>query len=218
MVYCVSRPLKGMLGGRLTRIDPQTLAVTSYKDTELIPHQSYASVTAVPETNELFITSSTGGGTGARAITTETYVFLWDTKTAAVSHRAQPLPGVRTYGNAVRAPNGIIYGFSGNRYYAFDPRQRKTIFTGVLERAQANANTHVMLCEHPAPNGMLYGVDTVSGNIVVIDPADHSIRVLGHDPTLLDTRFAGIYPDGYLYYGYHSALMRIKVSGPATRN
>ncbi len=216
MVYCVSRPLKGMLGGRLTRIDPKTLAVTSYKDTELIPHQSYASVTTVPETGELFITASTGGGTGARAITTETYVFLWDTKTASVSHRAQPLPGVSTYGNAVRAPNGILYGFSGNRYYAFDPRQRKTIFTGVLERTSANANAHVMLSERPAPDGLLYGVDAVSGHIIVIDPADHSIRVLGGDPSLKNTRFAGVYADGYLYYGYHSALMRVKVSPPGT--
>ncbi len=212
MIYCPSGPLKGMLGGRLTRINPETLEVTSYRDTGLIEHQSYVSATAVPETSELFITSSTAGGTGARPITTEAFVFLWNTQTESVSFRTQPLKGASAYGKAARAPNGIIYGFSGNRYYAFDPIQRKTVFTGVLERPGGSANNHVLLSEFPAPDGLIYGVDAVLGNLVVIDPADHRISVRGADPSLKNARFVEVYPDGCLYYGQHAALMRVRVS------
>ena len=212
MVYCPSGPLKGMLGGRLTRINPETLEVTSYKDTELIKHQSYVSATAVPETNELFITSSTSGGTGARPTAGEAFVFLWDTQTESVSFRAQPLPGARSYGKAARAANGIIYGFSGSRYYAFDPLERKTVFTGILERPAGSGNNTVLLCEYPAPDGFIYGVDAVLGHIVMINPADHRISVLGADPSLKGTRFVEVHADGYLYYGHHAALMRVQVS------
>ena len=218
MVYCISIPLKGMLGGCLTRVDPKTLAVTSYKDTELIPHQSYTSVIPVPEKGELFITSSVGGGTGAKPLAKEAYVFLWDTKAHSISFRAQPLPGVSSYGNATKASNGVIYGFAKNQYYAFDTQQRKTIFTGTLPNAEATTDIHVIFCKYPAPNGMLYGVDVKSGRIFFINPADHSIHIVGRDATLKDTRFARVYQDGYLYYGYHAALMRVKVSDPGIIN
>ncbi len=213
MVYCPTAPIKGMLGGRLTRIDPKTLAVKSYKDTELIEHQSYVSATAVPETNELFITSSIRGGTDAKPIAKEAFVFLWNTKTESVSFRTQPLPGVSSYGRSSRANNGIIYGFSGSRYYAFDPRKRKTVFTGVVKRKIGDVNRHdVLLCENPAANGLIYGVDPVSGSVITIDPKDHRINIVGSDPSLIGTRFVEIYPDGYLYYGHNASLMRLRVS------
>src|SRR5690606_6040350 len=125
-----------------------------------------------------------------------------------------PIPGATSYGKAVLAANGLIYGFSGNQYYAFDPAQRKTVMTGILPgRAEGAYPRLPLLSDAPAADGLIYGVDNTVGNLFAINPAEHNITLLAQDDSLKDAHFAETEPDGYLYYNNGPRLMRVKVVG-----
>ncbi|NGM63303.1 PQQ-like beta-propeller repeat protein [Sphingobacterium sp. SGG-5] len=209
-IYSPTAPIKGYLGGTLVQIDPVALKTVTFKD--LIPKQSYTSVTAVPETDEIFVTSSIRGGTSAKPTEKEAWVFLWDTKTQKISHKLQPIPGATTYTTAVRAPNGNIYGFSGNnKFYVFNPVKRETVCLGEVEGSDASGRSRVILSESVGSDGLLYGIDNISGNLLAINPADHSVHILAQHNSLRGARFAKVQSDGYLYYPTGPSLMRVRV-------
>ncbi len=210
VIYSPTVPLKGHLGGVIAQIDPNDFTTTTYHD--LIHNQSFTSVTAVPETGELFITSSIAGGSSSVPTEKEAYVFLWDTKTKKISYKAKPIDKTTGYSTAVRAPNGIIYGFSGNQYYAFDPVKRKIVFKGIVSGREKPSARNIVVSEKPGPGGLLYAVDNVAGNIISIDPENHRVSIIAHDSTLVNARVAEVQSDGYLYYSHHASLMRVKVT------
>jgi len=210
MIYSPTVPLKGHLGGVIAQVDPNTFTTTTFRD--LIHNQSFTSVTAVPETGELFITSSIAGGSSAVPTEKEAYVFLWDTRTRKITYKAQPIANTTGYSTAVRAPKGIIYGFSGNQYYAFDPIKRQVVYRGEVPGRDKPSTRNIVVSESPGPDGLLYAVDNIAGNIVSLDPKTHRVRILAHDKTLLNARFAQVQSDGYLYYPHHASLMRVKVT------
>src|SRR5699024_3322255 len=175
-------------------------------------NQSYTSVVSVPETGEIFVTSTIKGGSSSKPTEKDAWVFLWDPQTKQMSYKTQPIPGANTYSKAVRAPDGMIYGFAGNHYYVFDPVKRKTIFTGILPgRKKGTYPRSPVLSDIPASNGMIYGIDTEMGNLILINPNNHKISILTQDNSMKRTRFAEMEPDGYLYYENAGHLMRVKV-------
>lgn len=207
MIYSPNFPVKGQLGGALTRIDPKTFALKTWRN--IIPRQSLSSVVPVPQTGELFLTSSVGGGSSAIPTEKEAFVALWDPKTEKETFRAQPIPGTRTYSKAVGARNGMIYGFAGNEYYAFDPVKRTTIFTGKI----AGDSASILLADEPVgANGLIYGVERETGSIFAINPADHSLKILTKDKSLVRTHAIYVTADGVLYYTDGASLMRCRLN------
>jgi outer membrane protein assembly factor BamB len=206
MIYSPNMPVKGQLGGALTRIDPKTSAIETWRD--IVPRQSLMSVAAVPETGEVFLTSSIAGGSSAIPTEKEAVVALWNIKAEQIAFTAKPIARATAYGEAVRARTGIIYGFAKNQYYAFDPVKRQTVFTGRLP----SASPGVLLADKPVgPAGLIYGVSRGDGSIFAIDPADHSLKVLTKDPSLIKTHAISVTMDGVLYYTHGASLMRCKL-------
>ncbi len=206
MIYSPNMPEKGQLGGALTRIDPETFVIKTWRN--IVPRQSLMAVVPVPETDEVFLTSSTAGGSSAIPAEKEAVVALWNTKTEQIAFTAKPLAGAKSYGEAVRARTGIIYGFVKNRYYAFDPMKRQTVFTGQLP----SASLGVLLADEPVgPAGLIYGVHRGDGSIFAINPADHSFKVLMKNPSLIKTHAISVTKDGVLYYTNGASLMRCKL-------
>jgi outer membrane protein assembly factor BamB len=204
-LYFGTVPAKGRLGGTLTRVDPDQLAIESWPD--LIPHQSIMYVAPVPETGELFCASSVQGGSSAIPTEKEACVFLWDTKTESVVFRANPVPGTRYYGRAIRAKTGIVYGLAGEKYYAFDPVKREVVFTGDLPATGAHFPG---LSDEPVgPGGLIYGL--AGDAVYAIDPADHSARVIARHDSLKRVRGFLVTQAGDLYYGAGPTLMRCRL-------
>jgi len=211
MIYAGTVPTKGRLGGALVRINPQNYQFKVWPD--IIHNQSLTSVVSVPATGEVFVTSSTAGGTSAIPTEKEAVVFLWNAAQEKIDFRARPLPGSSSYGKAVRAANGIIYGFGGGvDYYAFDPVKRQTIFTGKIPQSPGSATKRPpLLCDSPGPHGCIYAVDRDAGNLIAIDPASHKARIVFSDPSLRGIIAVNTASDGNIYYGSGGHLMRIKM-------
>ena len=206
MIYTGTFPSKGRLGGALVRVDPTNLSHQAWVN--VISNQSIAHLAAIPETGELFCTTSVMGGSSAIPSEKAACVFLWDCRHEKLAFRSQPIPGAKGYGAAVRARNGIIYGVAGAAYYAFDPRSRKTIFTGVLP---VKALHFPDLSDEPAgPRGLIYGIGDDA--IFTIDPADHSSRILVRHKSLKRAQGFYVTADQTLYYGAGSHLMRCRLA------
>lgn len=209
-IYSPTYPIKGYLGGTLVRVHPQDWSVKIYKD--VIHNQSLTSVVSVPKTGELFVTSTIAGGSSSKPTEKDGWVFLWDPKKEAIAFKTQPIPDANSYSKAVLAPTGMIYGFAGNRYYVFDPVNRKTVFTGELPGRDKDAYPRApLLSDAPASDGLIYGVDTITGNLFSINPANHKITILANDKSLEHAHFAETEPDGHVYYNDGAHLMRVKV-------
>jgi len=200
------------LGGALVRVNPTDWKVKIYSD--VIHNQSFSSVVSVPETGELFVTSSIAGGSSSKPTEKEAWVFLWNPKTEKIDFKAQPIPGATAYSKAVRAPNGMIYGFAVDKFYVFDPVKRQVVFTGNLPgRTPDDYPRAPLLSDEPASDGLIYGVDSTTGNLFSINPTDSKITVLANNKSLKGTHFARTETDGYLYYNEGARLMRVKVVG-----
>jgi len=205
MIYTGTFPSKGRLGGALVRINPNDFSSKVWAN--VITNQSIFSVAAVPELGGLFCTSSIGGGSSAIATEKEAFVFLWDCQRETVAFRAQPVPGTKQYGAVVRARNGLLYGIAGTKYYAFDPTQRKVVFTGALPVKRPHFPE---LSDEPAgPKGLIYGVGDDA--VFAIDSADHSAKVVVRDKSLARAFGFFVTPDETLYYGCGSRLMRCRL-------
>jgi outer membrane protein assembly factor BamB len=205
MVYCGTVPAKGRLGGDLVRINPADFTDKIWSN--VIRNQSVVRLASVPETGQIFCTSSTTGGSSAISTEREACVFLWDCKREAMAAILRPIPDAKSYGAVARARNGVIYGLSGNRYYALDPVRRRVLFTG---RLPVRIPRYPGLCSAPAGRqGLIYGIG--DGAIFAIDPADSSARIIARDPSL--EKAFGFYAtsDGALYYGSGARLMRCKL-------
>ena len=205
MIYTGTFPSKGRLGGALVRINPNDFSSKVWVN--VITNQSIFSLASVPELGGLFCTSSIRGGSSAIPTEKEAFVVLWDCQRETVAFRAQPVAGTMHYGAVVRARNGLLYGIAGTKYYAFDPAQRKTVFTGALP---VKSVRFPELSDEPAgPKGLIYGVGDDA--VFAIDPADHSVNIIARDKSL--TRAFGFFvtPDETLYYGCGSRLMRCKL-------
>ncbi len=126
--------------------------------------------------------------------------------------RADPIPGVETYGRAVRAQNGLIYGVAGGKYYVFDPKTRTVRRVGDLP--VKNLHFPHLNREPVGPKGLLYGMGDDA--VFAIDPADDSVQVIARDPSIgrPGARAAHgffVTPEGILYFGSGATLMRCRL-------
>jgi hypothetical protein len=208
MLYAGTFPAKGRLGGALVRIDPAELSARDWSN--LVPNQSIDGLAAVPELGALFGTTSIQGGSSATPTEKEACVFLWDCKKETVTFTAKPVAGAKRYGAATRGRDGMLYGVAEAQFYVFDPKARKTVFTGPLP---VKATHFPDLAAEPAgPGGLIYGLGDDA--IFAINPADHTVKVVGQDPSLAKAFGFFVTPDEELYYGSGAHLMRCRLHAP----
>ncbi|MEN6403733.1 MAG: hypothetical protein ABFD94_17450 [Armatimonadia bacterium] len=205
MLYTGNTPAKGRLGGALMQVDPDQGTIRTWAN--IIPNQSIEYLAAVPEQNLLYGTCTIGGGSSAIPVDMEAVCFLWDCKTEQVVWQGQPLPGTTTYGRAIRAGNGLLYGVAGSKLYVFDPIKRETICTGDLP---VRGLSFPMLHDEPVgPRGLLIGVG--DGAIVAIDPATNKAEILAKHPSLSGVHGFMVDSQNTLYYGSHTELWRVRL-------
>lgn len=208
-IYIPTVPIKGYLGGTLVRLDPETLEVEVFKD--IVPNQSLMSVTVVPETGELLLTSSVQGGTSAKPTEKESVIVLWDPVRKEVTYQGKPIEDVRIYEGAVRGNNGLIYGTGGNILYVFDPIKKEMITTQIVDNPSGNA-MRIRLSSTLGADGMIYGIDTRNGRLLRVDPKSNAVSILAEHGSLVGARTAKVKEDGYLYYATHSRLFRVGIT------
>ncbi len=154
MLYTGTVPSKGLLGGALLRVNPSDLSHRLFPN--IVFHQSLLRLVSVPQTGEVLGVTSISGGSSAIPTEKEGCLFLWDCKQEKVVFTVSPLPGIKAYGAVVRAADGLVYGVAANKFYAFDPVARKTVFTGTLP--VKGLHFPELADEFFGPRGLIYGL------------------------------------------------------------
>jgi outer membrane protein assembly factor BamB len=204
-LYFGTTPAKGRLGGALVRLNPKDLTLKMWSN--LVPNLSLTYLTAVPETGELFCCASVGGGSSAIPVETKACVFLWDPATESIVWKGEALPGERTYGRAIRAKNGLVYGLGSGKYYVFDPVKRQVVTTGDLP---VQRRRFPDLSDYPVgPKGLIYGIGDDA--LYALDPTDNTVRIVGHHPALEKAQGFLVTQDGTLYFGSGPTLWRCRI-------
>lgn len=162
----------GLLGGPLCVFDPDAGTIDEYMN--VVQDQSVVSLAALP--NGLIVGGTTiGGGGGSHSTQTEAKLFLWDPQTREKLYEMVPVPGQGSVGALAVGKDGLVYGFSGETMFVFDPGQRKVIKTiphglgGVIYNAVG-----------PGPQGKLYGL--ASTGIFTIDEAAQKPEIVAAYP------------------------------------
>ena len=204
--YIGTRPVKARVGGALARVDFRSRQVKWWPD--VVPHHSVLACAPVPETGELFCTTSSYGGTGSTPIAEEGCVFLWDCQNEAITYVDHPEPGTTSYWGAVRAHTGLIYSTIDNRkYLAYDPVARKTVYFGDLPEGTLH---FPRLCDGSlGPDGGIYTM--IGDGIYRIDPGDHGISLIGRHRAITDAHGFHVSEDGAMYFGSGSELWRCRL-------
>ncbi len=199
-------PVKGRLGGALSRIDPGDLSVQCWRD--VVPAQSIVSLVGLPDRNRLLLASSVRGGTSATPTATEAVLALWEVGSAKVIAEFKPVPGARTYQGLARATNGLIHGLAVTAdalwRYVFDPARQQTV---LAEPMPFGRSWFPYLHDAPVgPRGLLVGL--ADDAIFAIDPADNSLSILARDTSVSGALGFWVTDDGQVYYGSGATLWR----------
>lgn len=207
LLYTGTEPSKGRLGGALMRVDPKNFTLKHWPAP--IPDQSVEYLAPVPETGELFCTTSIRGGSSAIPTATEACAFLWDIGREELVYQLCPVPGTKNYGRVVRARSGLIYGLGEGKFYVFDPRARAVTFVGDLPVKHLRF-PHLNR-EPVGPKGWIIGLGDDA--VYCIDPSDNSTRILARHPAIGSPGSRGAHgffvtEEGVLYFGSEATLMR----------
>jgi hypothetical protein len=207
-LYCGTVPAKGRLGGALVRLNPRDLSLKLWNN--IAPDLSLTYLASVPETGELFCCTSVAGGSSAIPSQSQASVFLWNPATEAVVWRGEPLPGERTYGRAVRAANGLIYGLGAGKFYVFDPVKREVVKRGDLPVRRLHFPE---LNDKPVgPAGLLYGLGDDA--LFALDPRSNTCYVVGRHPAIASAQGFLVTDDRTLYFGSGATLWKCPVPAP----
>lgn len=208
-IYSPTVPIKGYLGGTLVRIDPESLEVKVFKD--IVPNQSLMSVTPIPETGELLLTSSVRGGSSAKPTEKEAVIVVWDPVSKKTTYRGKPIKGASVYESTVRGNNGLIYGAARNSLFVFDPVKKEIVTTMPVDNPSGQA-MRISLSDSLAADGLIYGIDTRNGRLLQVDPTNNEWKILGQHASLVGARVAKVKEDGHLYYATHASLFRVRIT------
>ncbi|MBB27957.1 MAG: hypothetical protein CME25_03540 [Gemmatimonadetes bacterium] len=206
MIYAGSVPIKGMLGGSVVRIDPGDFEVSVWRN--VVASQSLNSVVSVPETDEMFFTSTVRGGTSALPSEKEACVMLWDVRKEEVSWMGHPVRGTEDYGRAVMGVDGYIYGLSGASYYVFDPTTREVLHTAELP---VHTTRWPGMAPHPGgARGLIIGLGDDA--VFALDSSDLGCRILARHESVSHAQGMYLTTEGMLYYGSGASMMGVDLS------
>lgn len=203
--YIGTRPVKARVGGALARVDFQKREVKWWPD--VIEHHSILGVAPVPETGEILCATSSYGGTGSTPIAEQGCLLLWDCQAEEVTYIDHPQEGTTSYWGAVRAQNGLIYStIDREKYLAYDPVARETVFVGDLPDGELHFPR--LADGSLGPDGGVYTL--IGDGIYRIEPEDHSISLVARHESINNGRGFYVDDDGSIYYGSGTHLWRCR--------
>jgi len=202
-VYIASIPIKGQLGGALTRLEPDTKKVEVHRG--IIPQQSILSVAALPDSPLLVCASGIQGGSSALPSETEGCVFFWDTAKREIVHHARPIPGATDYVRVLPLDDGSVFCLASDGRYAFyEFAERKVTRSGLLKSGTLLLPFVNPVLVGPKREIVVYG----TSSICAIHPQTGESRVLLAAPDMAASRGFYTTEDGMLYYGIGDTLYR----------
>jgi hypothetical protein len=149
-IYIGSIPGYGKLGGDLTCFDPDSGKVIQFIN--IVKDQSIVSLCSLPDGTLLGATNIQGGG-GSRPLQKEAVLFIWDPVSKIKIFEFVPLPGQTKIDALQPGTNGLVYGFSNEKFFVFDFTQRKIVLTENHKLGSIIYNGLGM-----AQNGEIYGL------------------------------------------------------------
>jgi len=123
-VYIGSTAGYGQLAGALTIFEPETGKVILYKN--LVNDQSICCLSILPDGRVVGGTNVQGGG-GSHSTQKDAVLFIWDPVSESKAFQIIPIPGQSKIDALSTASNGLVYGFSGEFFFIFDPKSLKVI-------------------------------------------------------------------------------------------
>lgn len=205
MIYTVSCPINGFLGGSLMMFDPKTSGSDNFKSkywwNEVIKNHALMCLTLDPDGKGFWVGSaplavSAGDETRSEL---EAKIALWDIKTEKTAFECVPIPGMLVIRTLLTAPNGLIYGIGAlgdprdpspdctygkeGIMFVFDPKTRKVVHQIKMTARPGEQSRTLEL----GPDGLIYGVMADPGSdtyVFTIDPKDNSVKDLGHFPRI----------------------------------
>ncbi|SDT09185.1 hypothetical protein [Jiangella sp. DSM 45060] len=191
-VFLASGAAYGQLGGALSRIDPATHSVSSWRG--LAGDQNLFALAA--GSGEIYVGSTThGDGVTASG---DAQLLVFDEASSTVTHAVVPVPGSTWIASLAVAGNGQVYGSTlDGQWFRFDPSSREVTRLGAFPLGSANALA-------TGPDGLVYGT---GGALFRIDPATDAVTTLaevggGYYRTI------AFDDEGRVYWGSGTKVMR----------
>ena len=202
-VYVGSDAGYGRLGGVLAAWDVAAGTAVAFQDP--VADQSVTSL-AVAGSAIVGGTSVTGGG-GSHPTQKEARLFVWDTRKQGVVLELAPVPGSWAGVNdLVTAPNGRVYGMTGDTVFAFDPatgiiRTRRSLSSGIRGPIYNAAAL--------GPDGRIWGL--ASTGVFAIDPVTCDSELVATPPSSITGGFA--LQGGAVYLVCAASVYRYELPG-----
>jgi len=201
-------PGYGYTGGGLLFWDRETRTRTLIEHTDILPEHSTMSLVALPD-GKLLGGTTTSPGTGGEKKAKQAELYIMDMATKRIEWHEVVFPGVQSYTDMCRAPNGLVYGVADRkRFFVFDPAKRKVVHEEDTEarfgptNSQQGPRVFVL-----SPDGKLYML-FVKG-VARVDLATHGITMLAESPVPIGP--GGDLLKGRIYFGSGSHIYSYKV-------
>ncbi len=195
LVIMGGTPEYGYTGGGLLFWDRETKTPTIVKHTEIVPDQSTNSLAALPG-NKIIGGTTISPGTGGEVKATEAELYIMDTVTHTVDWHGVVIPGARGYSGLYAAPNGLVYGFAGATFFAFDPATHEVVHqTNLADTLGGPTGGQGPRIFVNGPNGVYV---LLGRGIAKLDTDTHELTMVAQSPVGIGS--GGDYLDGRIYF------------------
>jgi streptogramin lyase len=200
-VVLAGTPGYGFTGGGLLFWDRRSGQSTLLTHEQLLPDHSTASLAPL-RNGRLLGGTTTAAGTGGQRKAQQAELYLLDLATRRVEWHAPVLPGVQSYTDLCRGPDGLVWGFADLReFFVFDPAQRK-----LVHRQSTHAEFGPTV-SHQGPRAFVAGPQGTMYVLFVraiarIEPQGWHFKLLAKPPQPIAN--GGDLLDGRIYYACRS--------------
>lgn len=177
-------PKNGRLGGAFTVYDTQAGGEPEVH-WNLIPNQS---IVALEYKDGLVYGGTTVyGGMGAKPVTPEALLFVWDPAKKNVVNKLVPVPGKQAVNVLANGPDGNIWGIAQGTVFVYDAKARKVIRREEVTKTDSHYRDASLVT---GADGMVYG--TTGGVLFRMDAKDGGVEKLASGANKIAQDKAGV--------------------------
>jgi len=207
-IVLAGTPGYGYTGGGLLFWDRETREQVLIPHTEILPEHSTLSLAAL-DGGKILGGSTISAGTGGEVKAKQAELYIMDMATKKIDWHEAVFPGVSSYTDLCRAPNGLVYGVADRkRFFVFDAAKREVVHEQDLQSAlgptTSQQGPRVFIL---SPEGDLYML-FVKG-VAQVDLKTHGITLLAKSPVPIGP--GGDILDGRIYFGSGSHVYSYQV-------
>ena len=202
-VIMAGTPGYGYTGGGILFWDREARRARLIEHEAILPQHSTMSMVALPD-GKLLGGSTTDAGTGGETKVSEAQLYVMDIASGLVEWHGPVLPGVQSYTDMCRAPDGLVYGLADTViFFVFDTESRTIVCEeNIQERLGPIAyqqGQRKILRDGDGTVCLLF-----LNGIARVDPATHRPEMVVESPVPIQA--GGDILDGRIYFGSSSHL------------